>query len=65
MLQAPTAMLRHANESPVTYLDKGQTYSLTVADTALSTKNIGFFEYRTFVYVSFEAEAQKSNPVAL
>lgn len=64
MLQAPTAMLRHADESPVTYLDKGQTYSLTVADTALPTKKAGIFEYRTFVHVSFEAEAQRSNPVA-
>ncbi|KAJ6012408.1 hypothetical protein N7522_002763 [Penicillium canescens] len=64
MLQAPTAMLRHANESPVTYLDKGQTYSLTVADTDLSTKKAGLFEYRTFVHVSFEAEAQRSNPAA-
>ncbi|KAJ5288299.1 hypothetical protein N7508_011074 [Penicillium antarcticum] len=64
ILQAPTAILRHANESPVTYLDKGQIYSLTVADSALSIKKAGLLEYRTFVHVSFESEAQRYNSVA-
>jgi hypothetical protein len=57
-------MFRHTNESPVTYLNKGQTYSLTVADSSLPTKKAGLFEYRTFVHVSFEAHDQRSNPVA-
>jgi hypothetical protein len=57
-------MLWHANESPVTYLNKGQTYYLTVADSTPPTKKAGLFKYRTFVHVSFEGEDQRSNPVA-
>jgi hypothetical protein len=57
-------MLQHANENPVTYLNKGQTYSLTVADSTPPTKKAGFYEYRTFVHVVFEGEDQRSNPVA-
>lgn len=63
-LQAPTAMLWHANESPVTYLNKGQTYCLKVADSTPPTNKVGLFKYRTFVHISFEGEDQRSNPVA-
>ncbi|KAJ5367182.1 hypothetical protein N7541_001123 [Penicillium brevicompactum] len=63
-LQAPTAMLWHANESPVTYLNKGQTYCLKVADSTPPTNKVGLFKYRTFVHISFEEEDQRSNPVA-
>ncbi|KAJ5473971.1 hypothetical protein N7475_003537 [Penicillium sp. IBT 31633x] len=63
-LQAPTAMLWHAEKSPVTYLNKGQEYCLTVADSTPPTKKAGLFKYRTFVHVSFEGEDQRSNPVA-
>lgn len=63
-LQAPTAMHQPGNEKPVTYLNKGQPYSLTVADSTPPTKNAGVFEYRTFVYVAFEGEDQRLNPVA-
>lgn len=31
-LNAPTAMIRHADEIPVTYLKKGQAYSLSISD---------------------------------
>lgn len=62
-LQAPTAILWQTNESPVTYLNKGQTYSLIVADSTPPTDNVGLLEYRTFVHVSFEGEDQRSNPV--
>lgn len=48
----------------MTYLNKGQTYRLTVADSALSTKKAGLYRYRTFVHVSFETEDQRLNPVA-
>ncbi|KAJ5982695.1 hypothetical protein N7451_012795 [Penicillium sp. IBT 35674x] len=63
-LQAPTAMLWHVNESPATYLNKGQTYNITVVDSTPLTKKAGLLKYRTFVHVSFEAEDQRSNPVA-
>ncbi|KAJ5556321.1 hypothetical protein N7494_000236 [Penicillium frequentans] len=62
-LQAPTAILWDTNENPVTYLNKGQTYTLVVADSTPPTNKVGFLEYRTFVHVSFEGEDQRSNPV--
>ncbi|KAJ6002565.1 hypothetical protein N7451_005112 [Penicillium sp. IBT 35674x] len=62
-LQAPTAILWDTNDNPVTYLNKGQTYTLIVADSAPPPKKVGLLEYRTFVHVSFEGEDQRSNPV--
>lgn len=58
-LQALTAMLRHPRERPVTYLNKGQTYSLTVVDSKLPIEIDRPLEYRTFVRVSFEEEGQR------
>jgi hypothetical protein len=57
-------MIWHANKSPVTYLNKGQTYCLTVADSTPPTKKAGLLKYRTFVRVAFEGEDQRSNPAA-
>lgn len=57
-------MLLHGNEKPVTYLNNGQIYSLTLADSTPPTKEAGVFEYRTFVHVSFEEEDRRSNPAA-
>ena len=31
-LHAPTAMIRHSDEIPITYLNKGQAYSLSIMD---------------------------------
>jgi hypothetical protein len=47
----------------VTYLNKGQTYNLTVTDTQPPIKSDRSLEYRTCVRVSFEEEEQRSNPV--
>lgn len=47
----------------MTYLNKGQTYSLTVVDSKSPIKSDRSLEYRTFVRVSFEEEEQRSNPV--
>ena len=32
-LNAPTAMIKHSDETSVTYLNKGQVYTLSVYDT--------------------------------
>lgn len=37
MLNVPTAMVKLADEIPITYLNKGQVYSISVVDTAPST----------------------------
>lgn len=57
-------MLRQTKEHPVTYLNKGQTYSLTVVDSKPPVKSVRLLKYRTFVRVTFEEQDQRSNPIA-
>lgn len=61
-LNAPTAMIKHTNDIPITYLNRGQTYSLTVVDKSPSVPILDGMKYRTFVRVSFEDEVQRSQP---
>jgi hypothetical protein len=63
-LEAPTAMISHTNERPMTYLNKGQTYTLRVLDSKPPVIRSGLVKYRTSVRVSFEEQDQRSNPVA-
>ncbi|KAL1835560.1 hypothetical protein VTJ49DRAFT_6456 [Mycothermus thermophilus] len=64
VLLAPTAMTKHADEIPVTYLNKGQIYSLTITDTSPRPSNSGSTRYRTFVRISFDDEQQRQKPGA-
>lgn len=61
-LNAPTAMIKHADEIPITYLNKGQAYSLAIADTNATMPIVPGTKYRTFVRVSFEDEQQRQRP---
>jgi hypothetical protein len=61
-LNAPTAMIKQADEIPVTYLNKGQAYSLSVADMSAAMPIIPGTRYRTFVRISFEDEQQRQKP---
>ncbi|KAG5984863.1 hypothetical protein E4U55_002790 [Claviceps digitariae] len=61
-LNAPTAMIRQADEIPITYLNKGQAYVLSVVDTSTDTPSPPGTIYRTFVRVSFEEEEQRQKP---
>lgn len=63
-LRAPTAMVKHADEIPITYLNKGQAYTLSVVDTAPPAVCPQPIKYRTYVRVSFEDEQQRSKPAA-
>jgi hypothetical protein len=63
-LNAPTAMIKHADEIPVTYLNKGQAYSVSVVDTGLTQPLRPGTRYRTFVRISFEDEQQRQRPAA-
>lgn len=61
-LNAPTAMIKHSDEIPVTYLNKGQAYSVSIIDTAPSHPLPVGARYRTFIRVSFEDEQQRQKP---
>ncbi|KAL4873521.1 hypothetical protein BDV12DRAFT_79929 [Aspergillus spectabilis] len=63
-LRAPTAMINHKHEIPVTYLNKGQAYSLSVIDTEPPPLNSQPVKYRTYVRVSFQEDEQRSKPAA-
>jgi hypothetical protein len=62
-LNAPTAMIKHSDEIPITYLNKGQAYTLNVIDTHMQQPTAPL-RYRTFVRVSFEDEQQRRKPAA-
>ncbi|KAK4664896.1 uncharacterized protein QC763_508610 [Podospora pseudopauciseta] len=61
-LNAPTAMIKHADEIPVTYLNKGQAYSLSIVDTNPPMPMAPGTRFRTFVRISFEDEQQRQKP---
>ncbi|KXJ90238.1 CP2 transcription factor-domain-containing protein [Microdochium bolleyi] len=61
-LNAPTAMIKHAEEIPITYLNKGQAYSLSIVDTAPTIPVSHGVKYRTFVRISFEDDQQRQKP---
>ncbi|PNP39117.1 hypothetical protein TGAMA5MH_08969 [Trichoderma gamsii] len=61
-LNAPTAMVKHATEIPVTYLNKGQAYTLSVVDTGVHLPVSPGTRYRTYVRISFEDEHQRQKP---
>lgn len=63
-LNAATAMVKHHNEIPLTYLNKGQTYTVKVQDTGITRTKSCQPTYRTFVRISFEDEEQQRNPAA-
>ena len=57
-------MIKSADEIPVTYLNKGQAYSLSVGDTSQAQLPSPTARYRTFVRISFEDEQQRQRPAA-
>ncbi|TGJ84710.1 hypothetical protein E0Z10_g4069 [Xylaria hypoxylon] len=61
-LNAPTAMIKHADEIPVTYLNKGQAYSLSIVDTSSALPAVPGTKYRSFIRVSFEDDQQRQKP---
>ena len=57
-------MIRQADEIPVTYLNKGQAYAVTIHDSAGLSQSTGPVKYRTVVRISFEDEQQRQRPSA-
>jgi hypothetical protein len=63
-LNAPTAMIKQSDEVPVTYLNKGQAYSISLVDTAPMQAPSPSTKYRTFIRISFEDEQQRQRPAS-
>ncbi|KAL2813831.1 CP2 transcription factor-domain-containing protein [Aspergillus granulosus] len=63
VLRAPTAMASKPIEPPVTYLNKGQRYHLTITDTKplLLPPSPVHVRYRTYIRISFHRDDQRSN----
>jgi hypothetical protein len=57
-------MIRSADEIPITYLNKGQAYTMSVFDTMPLAPTASPIKYRTFIRVSFEDEQQRAKPGA-
>jgi hypothetical protein len=55
-------MVHHADEIPVTYLNKGQAYSIAIRDTAGTNPAGAIPTYRTFIRISFEDDLQRQRP---
>lgn len=57
-------MIRHPDEIPVTYLNKGQAYAMSIVDNMALRPSPGPIKYRTVVRISFEDEQQRQRPSA-
>ena len=57
-------MVKHNDEIPITYLNKGQAYAVSICDTMGLGPAQGPIKYRTVVRISFEDEQQRQRPSA-
>ena len=55
-------MIRHPDEIPLTYLNKGQAYSITITDSQPFAPSATPIKFRTVVRISFEDEQQRQKP---
>lgn len=63
-LNAPTAMIKDSDEIPVTYLNKGQAYVVSISDSMGLGPAAGPIKYRSVIRISFEDEQQRQRPSA-
>lgn len=57
-------MVAKESNLPVSYLNKGQKYKVTLVDPTPPMTNSDVIQYRTFVRISFDDEEQRTNPAA-
>jgi hypothetical protein len=57
-------MIHDPNDTPVTYLNKGHTYSLSIADSHPPPSANGLVKYRTSIRISFQDPEHTSSPAA-
>ena len=55
-------MTKSPDEAPITYLNKGQVYVLSITDTAMTAEKDMMLGYRTHVRVSFDDRMQRRDP---
>ena len=55
-------MVKHAAEIPITYLNKGQAYAISISDSTGPCQSTGLIKYRTVIRISFEDEQQRQRP---
>ncbi|GFF96670.1 hypothetical protein IFM47457_11000 [Aspergillus lentulus] len=61
-IHTPTAIADHAHGPPVTYLNKSQTYSVSIVDSTPAAHVTQPVKYRTSVRITFEEAVHRSNP---
>ena len=63
VLNAPTAMTEHVGDIPISCLNKGQCYSLSIVDTSRTSLLMETTaRYRTCIRVSFDEDEQRRQP---
>jgi hypothetical protein len=55
-------MIKHPDEIPVTYLNKGQAYAISIVDTQPPPPSTNQVRYRTFIRISFHDDTQRNRP---
>jgi hypothetical protein len=61
-LDAPTGIIDQADGIPLTYLDKGHAYSVSIVDTAPQHLQSKPTLYRTAIGISFKDKQQRQTP---
>lgn len=64
VLHAPTAMIKSADAIPITYLNRGQVYSMSIVNTQPMLPVPVGARYRTSLRISFEEEHQRQQPAS-
>ena len=62
-LEAPPALQRGSGENPITYLNKGAPYALSVEDTTSVASKSDAVLYCTTIQVAFDSESQRERPL--
>ena len=57
-------MIKECDEIPVTYLNKGQAYAISISDSMGLGPAPGPIKYRSVIRISFEDEHQRQRPAA-
>lgn len=57
-------MIRRPDEIPMTYLNKGQAYTVSIVDSNPAPPTPTLVKYRTVIRISFEDEQQRRKPSA-